>query len=130
MFNATSALNLTKFVVSGVVGLGAGKIAKSIIANNVSAETLVDKVTTVAGAWAIGGMVATAAKNHTDKTIDDTYGYISKIVDRVKLNEKLNRINAETSTFEQEGLDRKNFVQDLKTKKWTAVKLVDEPFAN
>lgn len=130
MFNALSAVKITKFVVSGVVGIGAGKIAKSIIANNVSAETLLDKVTTVAGAWAIGGMVASAAKDYTDKSIDDAYATVSKVVDRIKLNEKLNRINNKTSTFEAEGLDKKNFVADVETGRWTAFKVFDEPAAS
>lgn len=121
MFNALSA---TKFVISGVVGIGAGKIVRSIIANNISAETLIDKITSVAGAWAIGGMVATASKNYTDEAIDDFYNAVSKIVYGMKDQAKLNRINRGESTFEKEGLDQLLYVKEADGK-WHPKKIVD-----
>lgn len=116
MFNALSAV---KFVVSGVVGIGAGKIVKNVITNNVTVDTLLEKVTTVAGAWAIGAMAAQASKDFTDKTIDETYAALSEVLGKIKVNEKLRRINKKVSTFEAEGLDKKDFVADVETGKWS-----------
>ena len=123
-FNALSAV---KFVVSGVVGIGAGKIAKSIIVNNMNAETLIDKVTTVAGAWAIGGMVAGAAKDYTDETIDETYAFTDKVMDAMKIRTKLNRIDRNESTFEKEGLDPSQYTKNDKGR-WEPTKnKTDQP---
>lgn len=122
MFTAISAV---KFAVSGVVGIGAGKIARTVIANNVDPQNLLDKITTVAGAWAIGGLVATAAKDHSDKTIDEVYEGVSKIVSSFKVAAKLDRISRNQSTFEQEGLDPTQYVKEADGK-WHPIK-TEEP---
>jgi hypothetical protein len=122
---AFNVLSSVKIVVSGIVGIGAGKIAKDIITNQINPETLIDKVTTVAGAWAIAGMVADASKNYTDKAIDDVYGYGVKIVDRVKDQQKLNRIDRDESTFEKEGLDPALYRKGAGGK-WKPLRLVDD----
>lgn len=104
-----SKLSAVKLVVSGVVGIGAGKIAKDIIKNNINPETLIDKVTTVAGAWALGGMVAKAAKKYTDEVIDDTAAAVTEQIDKFKLQQKLARIDRGESTFENEGLNAADY---------------------
>ena len=63
-------LNTIKLVTSTIVGLGATKIVTTIIKNNVDPQTTVDIVTVTAGSFVIGGMVADASKQYTDKTID------------------------------------------------------------
>lgn len=64
-------LNTIKLVTSTIVGLGTTKIVTTIIKNNVDPQTAVDAVTITAGSFVIGGMVADASKQYTDKTIDN-----------------------------------------------------------
>lgn len=64
-------LNTIKLVTSTIVGLGTTKIITTIIKNNVDPQTAVDAVTITAGSFVLGGMVADASKQYTDKTIDN-----------------------------------------------------------
>lgn len=112
-----SALSAVKFAVTGVVGIGTGKIVGAIIKNNVSPETLVDKTSIAAATWAISGLVTTTAKAYTDKTIDQVHGFGVGMVKRFKVDGALGRINRKESTFEKEGLDPMEFMMD-DSKKW------------
>lgn len=107
-----SKLAAAKWVVSGVVGIGAGKIAKDIIKKNINPETLIDKVTTVAGAWALGGMVAKAAKKYTDEAIDDTVTMVTEQVADFKLRGKLARITSGEGSFLSEDLEPSDYIAD------------------
>lgn len=103
MFNALSA---AKFVVSGIVGIGTGKIVGSIIKNNVpTPETLIDKVTITGAAWVIGGIATKATKSYTNETIDEAYSAVRQIFTGLKESAALERIRRGESTFEKEGLD-------------------------
>lgn len=62
---------IAKKIVRLVVGVGSGTITKSIIENNVHAERIDQQVCVAAASVAIGGAVADAAGNHTDKMIDE-----------------------------------------------------------
>ncbi|AVO25296.1 hypothetical protein PBI_GRAVY_56 [Gordonia phage Gravy] len=64
-------LNTIKLVTSTIVGLGTTKIITTIIKNNVDPQNAVDAVTITAGSFVLGGMVADASKQYTDKTIDN-----------------------------------------------------------
>lgn len=123
MFNALTA---AKFVVSGVVGIGAGKIVAGVIKNNIKPSSVIDKVTMVAGAWAISGIVAKASKKYTDESIDECYNFATEQINIFKTDAKLGRIQRNESTFEKEGLDPEDFVQDPITKKWSKITTVDE----
>jgi len=109
MFNALSAV---KFVASGIVGIGTGKIVGRIIRNNITPETLVEKVSVTAAAWVIGSMAAKATKQYTDEIIDETATSVKEVVENIKTAGKLSRINKGESGFESEGLDKNDFVQD------------------
>jgi hypothetical protein len=113
-----SALTAVKFVATTVVGLGTTKIVGKIIKNNVSPETLVDKVTVVAAAWVMGGIAHQATKKYTEQAIDDAWDAGVKIVDKFKLDAKLGRINREESTFLHEELDENDFVYNATEQKW------------
>lgn len=106
MFNALSVL---KFAASGVVAIGTSKIVGQVIKTHVTTETLIDKVTVTAAAWVLSGVVTTATKDYTNKTIDDIAGSISEVISKQKVALKLARINRGESTFEQEGLDASKF---------------------
>jgi hypothetical protein len=122
MFNALSAV---KFVASTIVGIGSGKIVSGIIKNNVSAETLFDKVAVLGAAWMMGGMASKATRTFSDDLIDETAEFISESVKRVKLANKLARINRHESSFKDEGLDETDFVKDSETGRWKPVEVVD-----
>lgn len=111
---SVNALSAVKFVASGVVGIGAGKIVGKIIKNNVSPETLIDKVTVVSASWVISGIVTTATKKYTNEMIDETYNGVVGIVDKFKLDAKLGRISRGESTFETEGLNSADYIKDFK----------------
>jgi len=115
MFNALSAV---KLVASTVVGIGTGKIVSGIIRNNVSAETLIDKVTILGASWVLGGMASKATKTYTDESIDEVAKAVTGVVENIKIAQKLGRINRKETTFEEEGLDQKDFFQDETTGKW------------
>jgi hypothetical protein len=64
-------LDLTKRIVSIVVGLGTTKIVNDIIENNTDAETTTDRVKVKAGSLVIGSMAADATSAYTDRKIDE-----------------------------------------------------------
>lgn len=67
------ALTVTKFVVRNAVALGVTKIARDIIANNTNTpDRVIDKITMVAGAAAIGMAVDDLSRNYVNNKIDAT----------------------------------------------------------
>lgn len=98
-------LSIAKFVVSGAVGLGAGKVVSAVLKEHVKPETLFDKVTMTAAAWAISGITATASKKYANDTIDDVYGYGERMWVQIQIQRKLTKINDGEMTFEEAGLD-------------------------
>lgn len=119
-----NALAVVKFVASGVVGIGTGKIVGKIIKNNVTPETLIDKVTVLAAGWVIAGIATNATKKYTDDMVDDVVKAATVVVDKVKTDNKLNRINRFESTFEKEGLDPSKFKRN-DSDKWVPIKDTD-----
>lgn len=111
-------IKIVKFVATGIVGMGTGKIVGRIIKNNITPETLIEKVTVTAAAWVISAVITKATKGFVDEQIDDAVETVSTIVEKVKLAEKLGRINKDQSTFEKEGLDENDFVRHEKTQRW------------
>lgn len=117
-----SKIGAIKMVVSGIVGMGASRIAGQIIKNNVTAPTnLLEKVALMAGTWAIGGIIAERSRKHTDDAIDQVVGIVKKVQEGVQTDIKLNRINKETSTFEDEGLNAEDFEKNV-AGKWVRIK--------
>lgn len=122
-----SKIGAIKLVVSGIVGMGASRIAGQIIKNNVTAPTnLLEKVALMAGTWAIGGIIAERSRKHTDDAIDQVVGIVKKVQEGVQTDIKLNRINKDTSTFEDEGLNAEDFEKNV-AGKWVRVKKIDQP---
>lgn len=105
-FNATSVV---KFVASGIVGMGTGKIVSAVIKDHVKPETLIDKVSIVAASFVISGIATKATKKYTDETIDETIGNVTKAIVKFKTDGKLAKINRGESTIEDEGLDEDKF---------------------
>lgn len=122
MFNALSAV---KLVVSGIVGVGTGKIVSGIVKDHVNPETLIDKVAIVAATWTLSGVVTNQTKKYTNDMIDEVYTNVSDAVASVRESAKLNRINRGESTFMEEGLDINDYIQNP-DKKWTKKTVVDE----
>lgn len=96
-----NALSLVKRVVTGAVGIGTMKIVSNVIKAYVNPENIVDKVTTAAGAWAIGGVVASATREYTDEAIDEVAEAIGTIVTAVKTGISLGEINKKKPTADQ-----------------------------
>lgn len=111
-------IELVKFVASGIVGMGTGKIVGKIIKNNVTPETMLEKITVTAAAWVIAGMATKATKKVADEMVDEVAKTVDDAIHIIKTEYKLDRINAGKSTFEAEGLDVDNFTQTPKGK-WT-----------
>jgi hypothetical protein len=110
-FNALSA---AKFVVSGIVGLGTGKIVGKIIKDHVTPDTLIEKVTVTAAAWAISGLVTKHTKQYTDDMIDETVETVTKITEKVKSGLTLAKVNRGEMTFQESGLNPEEFIQNEK----------------
>lgn len=123
MFNA---LSLVKVAVSGVVGIGAGKIVGGIVKDHVDPKTLFDKVAISGATWVIGAMAGKATKDATNDMIDETYNGIVDGIKEFKVSQKLNRINAKTSTFEKEGLNESDFALNVTNNKWEPKKPADD----
>lgn len=113
-----SKLAVVKFVATGLVGLGTGKIIGSIIKNNVTPANIIEKVSVVAATAALSGLVTSGAKKYTDDIIDSIVAEVQPIVDSVKLRAKLGRIDRNESTFEKEGLDATKYHKDEKSGLW------------
>lgn len=64
-------LDITKTVVSTVVGFGTTQIVHGIVRRNTDPENIVDSVAVTAAAVAIGMMASRATKRFTDQTIDE-----------------------------------------------------------
>lgn len=64
-------INFVKKTVNFVVAIGTGKIISDIIENNTNPETATDKVTYMAGSYALAGLVAHETSSYTDRKIDE-----------------------------------------------------------
>lgn len=73
-------LEIAKAVVTAVVGIGTTKIVSQTIANNTTRETLIQKITVSAAAVAIGSMAATATREFTGATFDNTVAFVTKML--------------------------------------------------
>lgn len=114
-----TALSAIKFGVSGIVGIGTGKVVGKIIRNNAGDVTnLIDKVSMTAATWVISGIATTAAKKFTNDSIDDIYTTVKGQIDHFKLSAKLSRISDKKSTFEAEGLNKDDYILDVKSGSW------------
>lgn len=107
-----SKLGAVKFVVSGVVGIGTGKIVNQFIKGNVTAESKFDKAAIFAASWVIGAMATEATKKQTDSMIDDVVKQYNDFKQAVDLGPRLGRIQRNESTFEAEGLDPSQFTKN------------------
>lgn len=76
--------NILKFVTNGVVTVGVGRIANSIIANNISPEKASHKVEVIAGTVVLCGIVKDASRTYTDAKIDSYIAAWNKIKNRVE----------------------------------------------
>lgn len=69
--NDFTKLDIVKLVANVVVGVGAAKITKMVIENNIDEpEKLRDELTVKAGSLAIGGLVSSAASDYVEEKID------------------------------------------------------------
>lgn len=122
-----SKLGVAKFIATGIVSLGAGKIVAGVIKNNVAPpSSLIDRVTIAAAGWVIGGLVQAAAKKHVEEIIDGAAESAKSFVQKIKEQSKLNNINQGLSTFEEEGLNRDNFKLESKDGKNVWVRKNDD----
>jgi hypothetical protein len=64
-------LEITKKIVSAVVGAGTGKIVGATISNNMPDGGIVTKITVVAASLIIGMMASEATSKYTDAKIDE-----------------------------------------------------------
>jgi hypothetical protein len=93
-----------------------------VIGSNVNVDTLTDKVTMAAGAWALGGIAAKATRKYTDEYIDTVAGAVKDTRATITETLALGRIDRGESTFADEGLDPKNYMIDPEYKTWRSVK--------
>lgn len=69
-------IKVAKDIATSIVGLSTARVVNQIIRNNVDeVETPADKVVVLAASFAIGGMVADAARDYTDATIDKSVAW-------------------------------------------------------
>jgi hypothetical protein len=107
-----SKLGVVKFVATGIVGIGTGKIINSVIKAHITPETLIDKITVGLASAVMGAMATASSKKFVEQQIDEVVEFGNGVVHSIKVHTKLVRINDKGSTFEQEGLDEKDFVRN------------------
>lgn len=100
-----STLGVVKVVVSGIVGIGTGKIVGKIIKDHVQPVTLIEKVTVIGASWAIGAFASEKMKKYTDEQVDSIVESFTSVKDKVKENLTLTKVNRGEQTFEESGLD-------------------------
>lgn len=64
-------LDITKIVVTTVVGFGASKIAQSICLNNTQPDNIADKVMVHSAALVVGMMASEVTRKYTNAKIDE-----------------------------------------------------------
>ena len=72
-------LELTKTVVSTIVGAGAAKIVNAIVQNNIEPEKTTDKVVVTSGSVVLGMMTADMTKQYTDAKIDQLAALVDQL---------------------------------------------------
>jgi hypothetical protein len=76
----SSGVRFTKFATKITVGIGAGKIAADVIANNTRVPTTkIDKITMWAGGFVIGMMFSEAVEKYALKTIDEIIEQVNEL---------------------------------------------------
>lgn len=71
---------IAKKIVTGAVGFGTTKIIRTIIANEVRPEKLLDKIVVTAGAIAVSSMIADQTRDYTDAKIEEMVEAVKKIM--------------------------------------------------
>lgn len=71
-------IDAVKKITRFVVQIGASKIAGAIIADAITPETVIEKITVYTASYVLGGLVANAAATHSDKIIDDLVAIYDK----------------------------------------------------
>jgi hypothetical protein len=103
-----SKLGVAKMVISGVVGIGTGKIITTMIKTHVrphiTSPTIIDKVTITAATLVISAIATERTKIYTNDMIDDLAKQAGDVIAQLKLQQKLDRVNSGKSTLEKEGL--------------------------
>lgn len=115
-------VTVTKFVATGIVGIGTGKIVGKVIKAHVQPETLIEKVTVTAASWVLSAVMTKATKEYTNEAIDEVVEKVTEVVGKIKQGNKLAKINRGESTFEDEALNPMDYVKDEATGKY---KLLD-----
>jgi hypothetical protein len=116
---AISSRDICKFLVSGAVGIGASKIVKEAIKSFApEPKNLFDKVTIAAGAWILGGIVATAVRKNSNETIDSVLDAGDFLVETVQKSVALAKIDRQQSTFEDEPVLNKADYEKGENGKW------------
>lgn len=64
-------LDVTKIVVTTIVGFGASKIASSICLNNTQPDNIPDKVMIHSAAFVVGMMASEVTRKYTNAKIDE-----------------------------------------------------------
>jgi hypothetical protein len=118
-------LGVAKFIISGVVGIGTGKIVGKIIKSHVMPETLIDKVTVTAAALVIGAIATERTKAYTNDMVDEVVENVEKVVDNLKESNTLAKVNRGEVSFEDSGLDPIKFIYN-KDNKWVRAKSIDD----
>lgn len=73
---------IAKKTVYVAIQIGVGKIVHDLIENNVETEKIHHKVAVPVAAYAIGGVVAEASSDYTDRMIDELVNVIDQIKNR------------------------------------------------
>ncbi len=77
-------VQLAKTLTTAVVRLGTGSIVTAIVRNNTTPSNAFEKVSIPAGAFVLGGIVSDAAKQYTERVIDDVVTAWSKAKNEIK----------------------------------------------
>ena len=73
-------LDITKTVVSTIVGIGTAQIITAISINNTQPQKVTDKVTVTAGSVVMGYIAADVTREYTNRKIDEIANWWKKNV--------------------------------------------------
>lgn len=79
-------LEMVKTVTTFAVGAGSAKIIASVIANNVTPKTMIDRITMSSASVVMGMMVGDLTKTYTSNKIDEIASVISQVKSQVEEN--------------------------------------------
>ncbi len=80
----SNKIQITKAIVGAIVRFGTGSIVYAIVRNNTTPESAFEKISIPAGSFVLGGIASDAARQYSERMIDDLVETFGGLKDNVK----------------------------------------------